>query len=93
MRSSIATLGARPEYWIWAKRGARLSEVAKPAPRIASLSVQVPVCGSIASLVYLEVVYIRQSASSAPGARAPVWEVVSPAPIWAQRSGCSHSNV
>jgi hypothetical protein len=35
----------------------------------------VPVCGNIASLVYLVVVYIRQSASIAPGQRAAACEV------------------
>src|SRR5919108_724550 len=86
MRSCIASVGARLAYWIWLKLGARLSEVACPAARIASLIVQVPVCGSIASLVYFEAVYIRQTASMAPGARAEVCGLaLLLAPIAAQR--------
>src|SRR5215510_3288828 len=93
--SCIASVGALLAYWIWAKFGARLSAVAWPAPRIASLMVQVPVWGSIASLVYFEVVYIRQTASMAPGARAEVCGLaLSPlAPMAAQPSGLSHSKV
>ena len=44
-----------------------MSAVASPAAMMNSLRVQVPVCGNIDSLVYLVVVYIRQSASIAPG--------------------------
>src|SRR5215469_17534179 len=67
--------GERQAYWIWLKRGGRLSEVASPAAITNSLSVHVPVCGNIASFVYLVMVYIRQSASMAPGQRAAVCEV------------------
>src|SRR6516165_287856 len=68
-------LGERHAYWIWLKRGGRLSEVASPPTSTNSFRVQVPVCGNIASLVYLVVVYIRQSASIAPGQRAAACEV------------------
>jgi hypothetical protein len=72
-----------------------LSAVACPATRIASLSDHEPVCGSIASRVYFDVVYIRHTASRAAGARAAVWELITPsrpmAPIHV--SGDSHSNV
>ncbi len=68
-------LGERQAYWIWLKRGGRLSEVASPPTSTNSFRVQVPVCGNIASLVYLVVVYIRQSASIAPGQRAAACEV------------------
>ena len=67
--------GERQAYWIWLKRGGRLSEVASPPTNTNSFRVQVPVCGNIASLVYLVVVYIRQSASTAPGQRAAACEV------------------
>src|SRR5215831_12921886 len=95
MRSCMGSVGARLAYWIWLKFGARLSAVAWPAARIASLVVQVPVCGSIASLVYFEVVYMRQTASMAPGARAEVCGLAlsPPAPMAAQPSGFSHSKV
>src|SRR5882672_8513466 len=94
MRSCIASVGARLAYWIWLKLGARLSEVAGPAAMMASLMVQVPVCGSMASLVYFEAVYIRQTASMAPGARAEVCGLaLSLAPMAAHVSGCGHSNV
>src|SRR5215470_19324460 len=94
MRSCMASVGARLAYWIWLKLGARLSEVAWPAARIASLIVQVPVCGSIASFVYFEAVYIRQTASMAPGARADVCGLaLLLAPIAAHPSGCGHSKV
>src|SRR5271167_2330048 len=68
-------LGERQAYWIWLKRGGRLSEVASPPTSTNSFRVQVPVCGNIASLVYLVVVYIRQSASIAPGQRAAACDV------------------
>src|SRR5271168_3047666 len=68
-------LGERQAYWIWLKRGGRLSEVASPPTSTNSFKVQVPVWGNIASLVYLVVVYIRQSASIAPGHRAAACEV------------------
>jgi len=45
------------------------------ADQTNSFRVQVPVCGNIASLVYFVVVYIRQSASIAPGQRAAACEV------------------
>jgi hypothetical protein len=61
---------ARQEYWICAKRGVRLSDVAPPSPRTCSFSVQDPAWGNIASFVYLVVVYISIMASSAPGQRA-----------------------
>jgi hypothetical protein len=35
----MASVGARLAYWIWLKLGARLSAVAWPAARIASLMV------------------------------------------------------
>lgn len=70
MRCWISSSGERHEYWICANRGGRLSDVASPAASTNSLRVQVPVCGNIASLVYLVVVYIRHSASIAPGQRA-----------------------
>src|SRR6516162_5253174 len=68
-------LGERQAYWIWLKRCGRLSEVASPPTNTNSFQVQVPVCGNIASLVYFVIVYIRQSASIAPGQRAAAWEV------------------
>ncbi len=71
----MPSTGARHEYWIWLKRGGRLSEVASPPAMMNSLSVQVPVRGNIASLVYFVMVYIRQSASMAPGQRAAACEV------------------
>ena len=71
----MPSVGARHEYWIWLKRGGRLSEVASPAAMTNSLSVQVPVCGNIASLVYFVMVYMRQSASMAPGQRAAACEL------------------
>src|SRR3954451_1484378 len=67
--------GERQEYGIWLIRGGRLSEVASPAASTNSLSVQVPECGNIASLVYFVIVYIKQSASIAPGTRAVIWEL------------------
>src|SRR5215813_1837303 len=94
MRSCISKVGQRLAYWIWLKLGARLSAVAWPAARIASLMVQVPVCGSIDSLVILLVMYIRQTASIAPGARAIVWaDAPSPAPMPDHSSGCGHSKL
>src|SRR5215467_6799913 len=95
MRSWIARSGERQEYWIWLRRGGRLSEVASPPARTNSLSVQVPVWGNIASLVYFVVVYIRQSASIAPGQRAVAW---APPPeagrsCAIQPSGVRHSKV
>jgi hypothetical protein len=63
-------VGERQLYWIWAKRGGRLSEVASPPAITNSFKVHVPVCGNMASLVYFVVVYIRHSASMAPGVRA-----------------------
>ena len=71
----IPRLGERQAYWIWLKRCGRLSEVASPPTNTNSFKVQVPVCGNIASLVYFVVVYIRQSASIAPGQRAAACEV------------------
>src|SRR5215472_99908 len=71
----MPSIGERQAYWIWLKRGGRLSEVASPAAITNSLSVQVPVCGNIASFVYFVIVYMRQSASMAPGHRAAVCEV------------------
>src|SRR5262252_4898124 len=68
-------LGERQAYWIWLKRGGRLSDVASPPTSTNSFRVQVPVCGNIASLVYLVVAYIRQSASIAPGQRAAACEL------------------
>src|SRR5262244_1650119 len=68
-------LGERQAYWIWLKRGGKLSEVASAPTNTNSFKVQVPVCGNIASLVYLVVVYIRQSASIAPGHLAAACEV------------------
>src|SRR5438309_11225946 len=50
-------------------RGARLSAVACPATRIASFIVQWEVWGYMFSLVVLVVVYMRVTASSAPGDR------------------------
>lgn len=44
--------------------------MALSALRMASLSVQLAMWASIASLVYLVLVYIRQTASIAPGVRA-----------------------
>src|SRR5215471_16444267 len=68
-------VGERQAYWIWLKRGGRLSDVASPPTSTNSLRVQVPVCGNIASLAYLVVVYIRHRASIAPGQRAAACEV------------------
>src|SRR5262245_26385451 len=95
IRSCMARVGARLAYWIWAKFGARLSAVAWPAARIVSLIVHVPVWGSIASLVYFDVVYIKQTASMAPGDRADVWGLAlsERAPMATHRSGWGHSNV
>src|SRR5215211_3239394 len=56
-------------------RGGRLSVVASSSASTNSLIVQVPVCGNIASLVYFVIVYIKQSASIAPGTRAVIWEL------------------
>src|SRR5690349_1646238 len=70
----MSSIGGRQECWMWLKRGGR-SEVASPATITNSLSVQVPVCGNIASFVYLVIVYMRQSASMAPGQRAAVCEL------------------
>ena len=95
MRSAISSEGQRHEYWIWLKVGARLSEVACPATRMNSLSVHVPRCGSIDSFVYLVVVYMRQTASRAAGARAVVWELFVPSrlPALPHVCGSGHSNV
>ena len=65
--------GDRHEYWIWLMRGGRLSDVHWPATMMNSLSVHVPVCGNMASFVYLVVVYMRHTASVAAGARATAW--------------------
>src|SRR5215469_13076618 len=94
IRSCISRVGQRLAYWIWLKLGARLSAVAWPAARIASLIVQVPVCGSMDSLVILLVMYMRQTASMAPGARAEVWaEAPSFSPMPDHSSGCGHSKL
>src|SRR5437764_1012080 len=91
----MSSRGERQEYWIWLKRGGRLSEVASPAASTNSFSVQVPVWGNIASLVYLVVVYIRQSASIAPGQRAVAWARpwVGTRLVSIQRSGSRHWKV
>jgi hypothetical protein len=77
-----------------------LSEVASPAARMNSLSVHVPVCGNIASLVYLVRVYIRQRASIAPGVRATLWGLAAlsscyfgDSPLPNHLSGSAHSKV
>src|ERR1700746_694726 len=67
LRSCSSRVGHRLAYCIWLKPGARLSAVAWPPARIASLMVQVPVWGSIASFVILLVMYMRHTASMAPG--------------------------
>src|SRR5690606_8098201 len=72
--SAAATSGTRHEYWIWAIEAGRLSAVACPAVRIASLSDQPPVAGSIESCVVLVSEYMVNSAAFAPGARAAEWE-------------------
>src|SRR5215813_5127699 len=91
MRSCMPIVGARLAYWIWLKLGARLSEVAWPAARIASLIVQVPVWGSIASFVYLEAGRHRRGvrvgavagAHSRPGFGVRAFEGVDLAPVGA----------
>src|SRR5215204_1276863 len=100
MRCWTSRRGDRQEYWIWAKRGGRLSEVASPAARTNSFRVQVPVCGNIASLVYLVMVYMSMSASMAPGTRATMWEEAALSSevrgellCAPQRSGWAHSKV
>src|SRR4051812_36100349 len=82
--SHMASVGPRIEYWICPMPGAMLSAAACPAIGMNSLSVQLPACGSIDSFIILEFVYIRQTASMAPGARAMAWAWVTvPAPMWA----------
>ncbi len=74
--------------------GARLSAVAWPPIRIASLRLQAPVCAHMESRVSLLAVYICTSASVAPGARAVVWASGIGAPgSMLQSSGRSHRKV
>src|SRR5262249_46697121 len=93
--SCTASEGERQEYWIWLNRGGRLSDVASPPARMNSFSVQAPACGYIASLVYFVVVYIRQSASIAPGQRATACAEVrmGSSDLSIQRSGARVSKV
>jgi hypothetical protein len=60
----------RRAHALHVNRGGKLSEVASPPTMMNSLSVHAPAWGYIASFVYFVVVYIRQSASIAPGHRA-----------------------
>ena len=87
----MASVGARIAYWIWPKPGAMLSAVAWPAVRMNSFSVQLPLCGSMDSFIIFDVVYIRQTASIAPGARAAAWTwaTAPPAASFCQVSGLS----
>ena len=81
----MASVGARSEYWIWPMFGARLSAAARPADGDELVQAPVPVCGSIDSFMYFDDVYMRQTASIAPGARAAEWPCctpVEPDPPW-----------
>src|SRR5687768_6949001 len=91
----MPSVGPRHEYWIWLRRGGRLSDVASPATITNSFNVQVPVCGNIASLVYFVLVYISISASIAPGQRAAAWELprVGSRSLSIHASGSRHSKV
>ncbi len=72
-----------------------LSAVACPATGMNSFMLQLPVRGSIDSFRSLELVYIRHTASIAPGARAMAWVCRTPATVTSpcQVSGCGHSKV
>src|SRR5699024_6013270 len=68
--SAISTSGVRHEYCNLATRCGRLSAVACPSVRMASEKLHPPVAGSIESSIVRLDVYICDSATLAPGARA-----------------------
>ena len=89
----MAMVGTRIMYWISASPAGRLSAVAWPAVRIASLIDQPPWCGSMESRSALEAMYIIISASLAPGARTAECDcgIGAPSPLAPSASGWSQT--